>query len=208
MDVNFLIQKKSFINFFTENLQFYSYRLINYVLYDIIYKDDINIQYKIYFASPLVSTALEHLVSILFDKIYFLLILNLPFFNYFLKNFFDFSEFNIIILNNPEYFFIFEHNLFEYYNNYFSNLYLSIFLLNVDESFLTPVFSILQFFSIIFLVTFYMFLYFIYFNIIFKDETIVDHDFLLFNVTLEAEEEIGSIDDILMSLVILIFLFL
>jgi len=53
-----------------------------------------------------------------------------------------------------------------------------------------------------------MLLYFVYFNTSSKEDNIADHDFLAMNVTIEAEEEIGSMDDILMSLAILIFLFL
>jgi len=147
-------------------------------------------------------------LAVLFDKMYFLFMLNLPFFNYFFKNIYNFADFNILILYNPEYYYIFQSNLLEYYSLYSSHLYLSIFLLNIDESFLTPIFSILQFFSLIFFVTFYMLLYFIYFNTLFNEDTIIDHDFLISNATIEAEEEIASIDDIFMSLVILIFLFL
>jgi len=207
-DVNALIQKKSFMNMFIENFQFYSFRIINYMLYDSIYKDDVDIYHRVYLSHKIAGGNMNLAIAIIFDKIYFLFMLNLPFFNYFVKNIFNFSEFSSIILNNPEYYFIFGFNLNEYYNSYFSNLYSSVFLLNVDESFLTPVFSILQFLSLIFLVLLYMILYFIYFNTSVKDENIVDHDFLSVNVTIEAEEEIGSMDDILLSLVILVFLFL
>lgn len=207
-DINFLIQKKSFINSFTENLQFYSYKIISYMLYDSIYKDDVDIYDRVYISSIFVPRAFNFVFAILADKFYFLFMLNLPLFNYFFKNVFNFSDFNVLILHNPEYFFIFENNLMYFYKFYFSNIYPSIFLLNIDESFLTPIFSILQFFSLMFFVTLYMLLYFIYFNYINKEDTILDHDFLATNVTIEAEEEIGSMDDILMSLVILLFLFL
>lgn len=207
-DTRYLIQKKSFLNFFIENLQFYSYRIIYSVLNDTTYKDDVDIYNRIYVNNAMVSNQFNLILAMLFDKIYFLFMLNVPLFNYFFKNTFNFSEFNILLLNNPEYFYIYETNLLEYYKLYFSSFYISIHLLYIDESFLTPIFSILQIFSLIFLVTLYMLLYFIYFNTFFKEDSIIDHDFLTANITIEAEEEIGSMDDILMASVILIFLFL
>jgi hypothetical protein len=50
--------------------------------------------------------------------------------------------------------------------------------------------------------------YFSYFNNLNTEDNIVDHDYLAFNVTIEAEEEIGSMDDMLLTSVILLYIFL
>jgi len=55
---------------------------------------------------------------------------------------------------------------------------------------------------------FYFFsIFFSYYNSSTKEESLIDHDFLITNVTVESEEEIGALDDIFMGSILLIFLF-
>jgi hypothetical protein len=67
---------------------------------------------------------------------------------------------------------------------------------------------IAKFFFIFFLVLLFIITYFSYFNNLNTEDNIVDHDYLAFNVTIEAEEEIGSMDDMLLTSVILLYIFL
>ena len=117
-------------------------------------------------------------------------------------------EFNSLILNHPEYYFIYKSYLNEFYQNYFTNLYLSIYLLNINESYLTPIMMLPQFLFIFILVLFLLLTYFNYYTNYNTEDNIVDHDYLTYNVTIEAEEEIGSMDDMLLTSVILLYIFL
>jgi hypothetical protein len=67
---------------------------------------------------------------------------------------------------------------------------------------------VFQFFFIIFLVLGFLMTYFNYYGSISSEENLIDHDYLVFNITVEAEEEIGSLDDMLLSSVILLYIFL
>jgi hypothetical protein len=113
-----------------------------------------------------------------------------------------------LILNHPEYYFIYKSYLNEFYQNYFTNIYLSIYLLNINESYLTPVMMLPQFIFIFILVLFLLLTYFNYYSNYNTEDNIVDHDYLTYNVTIEAEEEIGSMDDMLLTSVILLYIFL
>jgi len=132
----------------------------------------------------------------------------LPIFNEFFHHLFNSSELNSILLNNPEYYLIFKNYLFDFYKNYLTNIYSSIYLLNINESFITPVIMIPQFLFIFIIALFFLLTYFTYFNNPNSEDNIVDHDYLIFNTTIEAEEEIGSMDDMLLTSVILIYIFL
>jgi hypothetical protein len=55
---------------------------------------------------------------------------------------------------------------------------------------------------------FFIILYFSYYNSSTKEENTIDHDFLIANATVEAEEEIGSLDDMLLSILILSYIFM
>src|SRR5438132_1564156 len=79
-----------------------------------------------------------------------------------------------------------------YYYSYFSNFYLSLYSLNSSESFLTPSMVIFQFFFIFLLVLAFLMTYFNYYGSVSSEENLIDHDYLIFNITIEAEEEIGS----------------
>lgn len=56
-------------------------------------------------------------------------------------------------------------------------------------------------------VFYFFYIFFSYYSSSVKEESIIDHDFLIANVTVEAEEEIGSIDDILIGSSLLVFIF-
>jgi len=68
---------------------------------------------------------------------------------------------------------------------------------------LIPHFLIIILFVLLFLVVFFS-----YYNSSTREETIIDHDYLIANATVESEEEIGSIDDIFLSIVFISFIFL
>jgi hypothetical protein len=103
---------------------------------------------------------------------------------------------------------IFKDQILDFSQKYFSNIYLSIYLLNIEESYFTAIMMIPQFIIIFMLVLLFLLLYFSYFNNANSEDNIIDHEFLAFNVTIEAEEEIGSIDDMLLASVILLYIFL
>jgi hypothetical protein len=146
-------------------------------------------------------------MSLILDQIYFFSILLLPYFNEFFRHLFHSPEFNTVFLNHPEYYMIFKDYVFEFYQTYLSNIYLSIYLLNVNESYITPIMMLPQFLFIFMAVLFFLLVYFTYFNNPNNEDNIVDHDYLVFNTTIEAEEEIGSMDDMLLCSVILIYIF-
>lgn len=98
--------------------------------------------------------------------------------------------------------------MLEYFLNYFSNVYLSNYSLVVNESFISPILMIPQLMFIYVLIVIFLITYFTYFNNPNSEDNILDHDYLTFNVTIEAEEEIGSMDDMLLTSVILLYIFL
>jgi len=147
-------------------------------------------------------------VSLMLDQIYALSIILLPFFNEFLRHFSSSVEFSSFLENHPEYYLIFKNYSLNYYYDFFSNYYVSLYSLNVTESFLTPTMIVFQFFFIFLLVLGFFMVYFNYYGSVSSEENLIDHDYLIFNITVEAEEEIGSIDDMLLASVILLYIFL
>ena len=148
------------------------------------------------------------MASLIIDQLTFLLIFALPYFSDFFKNLFTSFELNNIFLFHPEYFFIYKNIIFSFYLTFSTNLYISNYNILLEESFLSPIMMFPQLLFIFFLALFFLIVYFSYFNNPNSEDNILDHDYLAFNVTIESEEEIGSMDDMLLTSVILLYIFL
>lgn len=192
---------KQWLYTFSENFYIYSYD-INIYLYPVFESIFSKEHARMLFAG--VNTNL--LVS-LFDISYYLYVLSLPMLSRFFHRLTDDWDFCNIINYHPEYILVFKNFYYIYFHHFYGNLYSSIFLLNVNESFITPPVMVLQIIGVYFFIVLFTTIYFNYFLIANNEDNIIDHDYLYFNVTIEAEEEIGSVDDMLLSLVILIYVF-
>ena len=142
------------------------------------------------------------------DQLYFMAALILPVFNSFSNHLFSSYEFNNFLINHPEYILIFKNYSLRFFNKSLGNLYLSLHVLTINESYLSPVMLLTQFLFMFLLVMFLLTAYFNYYTNPNVSENIIDHDYLIYNVTIESEEEIGSIDDMLLTSVILLYIFL
>jgi hypothetical protein len=205
---NFIYYTKNWLYSFTENFYAYSYDITYYIYQNYIYDDAPHIKFKKYWFHTFKNEHHFILASLILDHLYALSIVVMPIFNEFYKHFYDSLEFGVFLENHPEYYFIFRDYLINYYHIYFTNFYLSLFLLNIIESFLTPVMMIPQFIFIFVAVLLLFMVYFNYYSNISSENNLIDHDYLSCNVTVEAEEEIGSMDDMLMASVILLYIFL
>ena len=75
------------------------------------------------------------------------------------------------------------------------------------ENYYLPVFLFSQFLFLMFVISIFLSFYFSFFNSASKEENTVDFDFLAASLTVEAEKEITAIDDILMGIIIIIYIF-
>lgn len=208
LNLNSLNHNKNWLYSFAENFFAYSYDITYYIFENYIYNEAPHIKHKKYWVTGLKYEHYNILASVVLDQIYALSIFLLPFFNEFLRHFSASIEFSAFLESHPEYYLIFKNYSLNFYYNYFSNFYVSLYSLNISESFLTPVMIIFQFFFIFLLILGFLMVYFNYYGSVSSEENLIDHDYLIFNITIEAEEEIGSIDDMLLSSVILLYIFL
>lgn len=208
LNMNSLNHSKNWLYAFAENFFAYSYDITYYIFENFLYNDAPHIKNKKYWVTCLKYDHYNVFASIMLDQIYALSVILLPFFNEFLRHFSSSVEFSVFLENHPEYYLIFKNYSNNFYYDFFSNFYVSLYSLNITESFLTPVMIVFQFFFIFFLILGFLMVYFNYYGSVSSEENLIDHDYLIFNITIEAEEEIGSIDDMLLASVILLYIFL
>jgi hypothetical protein len=110
----------------------------------------------------------------------------------------------MLLVFHPELFYISQKNLFF---GVMSKINVSILDSFFLENYYLPVFLFSQFLFLMFVISIFLSFYFSFFNSASKEENTVDFDFLAASLTVEAEKEITAIDDILMGIIIIIYIF-
>jgi hypothetical protein len=123
------------------------------------------------------------------------------------KFFLSSKESSIIYIYHPELLIIKNMISNQFYNSYFTNFRFSLYD-NIDqESFRSPLMLLPQLifmlYSVFLLISFYFSFYFSSVN----EESTIDSDYLSSSITVESEKELGSLDDLILCFVIIIYTF-
>jgi len=95
----------------------------------------------------------------------------------------------------------------QFYNNYFSNFRVSLYD-NIDqESFRTPLALLPQLLFLIYSTFLLLSFYFSFYFSSSKEESTIDSDYLSASITVESEKELGSLDDLILCFVIIVYTF-
>jgi hypothetical protein len=113
----------------------------------------------------------------------------------------------LILCNHPEIIFI-QDGLKNYIlNPYSTEFFYSLISNDLMESYITPIVLLPQFVLSIYLVGLFSIFLFGFFSQSTTEENLIDHDFLINSLLVESEEEIGSLDDILIGGILFFFIF-
>lgn len=181
---------------------------INYYLnINLIFDDFKNFFFYFFILKLFNNDNLLFFYSVLFDLFYYINFVKIFFNSEWLKFFFNSNESIYIYIYHFELLFLNYFFFLKNYLNYSSELYITIFDNKIDELYFNPI--ILLFFSLLFIIFNLLFLiyYFSFFNSFYKEESFIDNDYLFSALLFESEKEIGSFDDIILSLIFLIFIF-
>jgi len=117
------------------------------------------------------------------------------------------KENSLLFIYHPEIIFLNFLYLSTIYFNATSNVFISIVETNISESFLSPIMKFSQLLFVLYLVTIFVNFYFTYYNTSVKEESTIDSDFISSNLLVESEKEIGSLDDMILGLIVLSYIF-
>jgi hypothetical protein len=76
-----------------------------------------------------------------------------------------------------------------------------------QESFRTPLMLLPQLLLVIYTAMVFVSFYFSYYFSSVKEESTIDSDYLSASVTIESEKELGSLDDILLCILLIVYIF-
>jgi len=113
----------------------------------------------------------------------------------------------LFVIYHPEIIFIKQQLLNNYFFSFLSDMGVSVIQNLETQSLLTPIMLFPQLLFITYLGFVFVSFYFSFYSSSSKEESTVDADYLTASITVESEKEIGSIDDMLMPSVIIVYTF-
>lgn len=117
------------------------------------------------------------------------------------------NESTYLYLYNPELIFIKNKVLSELFYLNLSSLNFVLYNTVESETFYSPIILPIQFLVLIFFASLFIIFYFSFFTSYTMEENVIDMDYLVANGTVESEKEISSLDDMILVLIVLVYVF-
>lgn len=191
---------------FVESMYAYDFRVFYFKYYNSFFDDSCDYFYNLFWFFTISSLSFQLFWASLLDYYIFLDTFKLPFLDSWYKSILMSSDSTYIFIYNPELLFL-KKQLIADYMPYFSNLF---FILNENtlvESFSSPIIMIPQFLFLVYSALIFISFYFNYFLTPTKEEALIDNDYLINSMTVEAEKEITAFDDMILATIVLIYVF-
>lgn len=192
---------------FVETVTFNDVKLWYFWFLSMIFQDPVDVYLTSYFALSSFFGHYQFYVSVLLDVYFFIHSFSLPYMDSWYNSFFSSVDTTSSFYYYPELMFIFNNNVMDYILPFITTIRPVIKNILNNEVVFSAVMLFPQYITVLFGVGLMFMLYFNYYTSMTKEENIVDQDFLIFNATVDAEEEIGSLDDILFGFLIFFYIF-
>lgn len=145
--------------------------------------------------------------AVILDQYITTAISNLFYDDFWFKSFISTKDSLAVLCNHPEIIFV-QLGLKNYMlHPHSSELFYSLISMDMVESYLTPVVLFPQFVLSVYLIGLAFIFLFGFFVEARQEENLLDHDFLIHSILIEAEEEIGSFDDMIIAGILFFFVF-
>lgn len=117
------------------------------------------------------------------------------------------KESSVVYVYHPELLMIKNMIFNQFYNMYFTTFRVAIYD-NIDqESFRTPLMLIPQLLFMLYAAFLLVSFYFSFYFSSVKEESTIDADYLSASITVESEKELGSLDDLLLCFIVIVYTF-
>jgi len=113
----------------------------------------------------------------------------------------------LFVIHHPEIFFFKNQIYNNYYVEFLSDITLSSIQYLESQSLITPIMLYPQLLFIAYVAFFFVSFYFSFYTNASKEESTVDADYLSASVTVESEKELGSVDDMLLMILTMYYIF-
>lgn len=192
---------------YVETLYMYDYKIIYFWFLNNVYDESMDFFFLSVWYSSLQTSSLQLFWSILLDSYLFGNLLQLSLTDEWVRGYMSGKDSALFVIYHPEVIF-FKNQIF---NNYFFEVLADINISTIQylesQSLLTPIMLFPQLLFVAYMGFLFVAFYFSFYSSSTKEESTIDADYLSASITVESEKEIGSIDDMLMPSIVLIYTF-
>ena len=207
LSTKFLFNSADWIYTYSEALYAYNYKLTYFKFLNYFFQDSFDIFFITLWYLSINTSNLQLFWSIMLD-IYVLTGLNkFSLTDEWFRNFYTSKDSVLIILHHPESLFINNQINNNYLLNFLTDSTIAIFDYLQSESWVPAVMLLPQLLFTVYVALIFISFYFSFYSSSVKEESTIDSDYLCSTALVESEKEIGSFDDILMSLLVFLYFF-
>jgi len=190
-----------------ETLYIYDYKIIYFWLLNNVYDESLDFFFiSVWFVS-LHTSGLQLFWSIILDNYITTNLLQFSLSDEWVRSYISSKDSALFVIYHPEIIFFKDQIFNNFFFDFLTDINISAIQYLESQSLLTPIMLFPQLLFLAYLGFFFVAFYFSFYSSSTKEESTVDSDYLSASITVEAEKEIGSIDDILMPAIILLYTF-
>ena len=207
VDTNSLYSGIDWLYTNVETIYMYDYNVLYFWLLNSIFDESVDFFFLSLWFLSLQTTSTQLFWSLILDNYIVNNIIQLKFSDEWFRSFISGKESSLFTIHHPETIYFKNQINNTFFNNFLSDINISVLQYLDSQSILTPIMLFPQLLFICYMVFFFVSFYFSFYSSSSKEESTIDSDYLSASITVESEKEIGSLDDILMPIVIIIYTF-
>lgn len=190
-----------------ETLYMYDYKIIYFYLLNNVYDESIDFFFLSIWYLSLQVSGLQLFWSVILDSYIFNSLIQFSLTDEWVRSYISSKDSALFVIYHPEVIFYKNQIINNYFFTFLADVNISAIQYLDSQSLLTPIMLFPQLLFLGYVAFFFVAFYFSFYSSSSKEEATVDADYLAASITVESEKEIGSIDDILMPSIVLIYTF-
>jgi len=190
-----------------ETLYIFDYKIMYFWLLNNIYDESMDFFFLSVWYTSLQSCSLQLFWSVLLDNYITTSLFQLSLTDEWVRSYMSGKDSALFVIYHPEVIFFKNQILNNYFFDFLADLNVSAVQYLDSQSLLSPVMLFPQLLFIIYMGFLFVSFYFSFYSSSSKEEATIDADYLSASITVESEEELGSIDDILMPSIVIVYTF-
>jgi len=190
-----------------ETLYMYDYKVLYFWLLNNVYDESMDFFFLSVWYSSLQISSLQLFWAVLLDNYIASSILQFSLTDEWVRSFISSKDSALFVIYHPEVIFFKNQILNNYFFEVLTDVNISAIQYLDSQSLLSPIMLFPQLLFIAYMAFFFVSFYFSYYSTSSKEESTVDSDYLSASITIESEKELGSLDDILMPSIVIIYTF-
>lgn len=190
-----------------ETLYMYDCKIVYFWLLNNVYDESMDFFFLSVWYSSLQSSGLQLFWSVMLDSYIITNLFQLSLTDEWVRSYMSGKDSALFVIYHPEVIFFKNQILNNYFFESLSDINISAIQYLDSQSLLSPIMLFPQLLFIAYMGFLFVAFYFSFYSSSSKEESTVDADYLSASITVESEKELGSIDDILMPSIVIIYTF-